>query len=309
MVDQRTERFILHHLDELMDHVDGTDRVLHAFDTYVRANGSTEDLQEKSSTAQNPSRWLLDALSPPSYQSQTMGGRTRADVIDRILRKRQQLGTRDNVMRALMCLKQWGEIQTTLDTDQVFTRLHELVPENATAVHDHLQQWAQSVEAVTSMGVAKQNIMLNPSLLRDYNYYTGMVFELRTTNGDLLGAGGRYDELVQLMGSQTSVPAVGFAYYMDDILDHTTYSPRLDKQVVRFLFPEHMHHVHVMHWVNALREHGLPCTLTPHAEDMLVQPRLDVRMINAETIIFADKTFHYTNLPSLIAAIQETQHS
>jgi histidyl-tRNA synthetase len=58
------------------------------------------------------------------------------------------------------------------------------------------------------------------TLVRGLDYYTGTVFEFTTTklgSQDALGAGGRYDGLVAMMGGQPT-PACGFAFGMERLL-------------------------------------------------------------------------------------------
>ena len=57
-----------------------------------------------------------------------------------------------------------------------------------------------------------KNIVFDPSLVRGFDYYTGSVFEFFDTNPDnnrALSGGGRYDDLLDIFGSE-KVPAVGF---------------------------------------------------------------------------------------------------
>ena len=58
-------------------------------------------------------------------------------------------------------------------------------------------------------------------MARGISYYTGVIFEL--TAGDdgtaALGGGGRYDGLVQALGGSEGVPAMGFAYNVNELLD------------------------------------------------------------------------------------------
>jgi histidyl-tRNA synthetase len=65
-------------------------------------------------------------------------------------------------------------------------------------------------------------------LARNWEYYTGIVFELYTSDEIDLGGGGRYDELVSLIGGQESVPAVGFAFNVDHLLGLETLAPESD---------------------------------------------------------------------------------
>jgi histidyl-tRNA synthetase len=56
------------------------------------------------------------------------------------------------------------------------------------------------------------NVVVDTSIVRGFDYYTGMVFEVydtSTENSRSLFGGGRYDNLMDLFGSE-SLPAVGF---------------------------------------------------------------------------------------------------
>lgn len=85
-----------------------------------------------------------------------------------------------------------------------------LVPEGEAAegAVDRLEELASALE---SYGVAGE-VRLDLSIVRGLAYYTGLVFEVFDTEGDLRAVcgGGRYDELVGLFGGE-QVPAVGFA--------------------------------------------------------------------------------------------------
>jgi ATP phosphoribosyltransferase regulatory subunit len=58
---------------------------------------------------------------------------------------------------------------------------------------------------------------LDITLVRDLDYYTGIVFELYSVNtGSLLGGGGRYDELIGQFGP--AEPATGFALDLEQLV-------------------------------------------------------------------------------------------
>jgi histidyl-tRNA synthetase len=66
------------------------------------------------------------------------------------------------------------------------------------------------IDKLRARGVA--NVSFTPSLVRGFDYYTGVVFEVFSTdptNNRSLFGGGRYDDLTKLF-EDTSVPAVGF---------------------------------------------------------------------------------------------------
>ena len=56
---------------------------------------------------------------------------------------------------------------------------------------------------------------------REVEYYTGFVFQLDAPdlpNGINIAGGGRYDNLVQHLGSKKPVPAVGCAFHTERLL-------------------------------------------------------------------------------------------
>jgi histidyl-tRNA synthetase len=70
------------------------------------------------------------------------------------------------------------------------------------------------------------NVSFDPEIVRGFDYYTGMVFEINDTNPEnprALFGGGRYDALVSMFGGDP-IPAVGFAFgdvtFMDFLETH-----------------------------------------------------------------------------------------
>jgi histidyl-tRNA synthetase len=66
------------------------------------------------------------------------------------------------------------------------------------------------IEKITEAGVT--NIMFDSTLMRGFDYYTGIVFEVFDTNPEnprSVFGGGRYDDLLDIFGS-AKVPAFGF---------------------------------------------------------------------------------------------------
>jgi len=66
------------------------------------------------------------------------------------------------------------------------------------------------IETLNSLGI--NNIVFDPLLVRGFDYYTGVVFEIFDTNPEnkrAIFGGGRYDKLFEIF-DQTPMPAVGF---------------------------------------------------------------------------------------------------
>jgi len=60
----------------------------------------------------------------------------------------------------------------------------------------------------------EQNIIIDLSVLRDFDYYSGLIFEIYCPEvTELIGSGGRYDGLIKKFG--LDVPATGFALDVD----------------------------------------------------------------------------------------------
>jgi len=53
--------------------------------------------------------------------------------------------------------------------------------------------------------------------IRGFEYYTGLCFKI-TSGGDRICSGGRYDNLIGLVGGR-DIPACGFAFYLDTVTD------------------------------------------------------------------------------------------
>ncbi len=77
---------------------------------------------------------------------------------------------------------------------------------------------AELIASLTSLGVS--NVIYDPELIRGFDYYTGIIFEVFDTapeNNRSLFGGGRYDNLLDVFGAE-KVPAVGFG--MGDVPIH-----------------------------------------------------------------------------------------
>lgn len=61
-------------------------------------------------------------------------------------------------------------------------------------------------------------VNFSPTLARGLNYYTGAIFELTSDSTGSIGGGGRYDGLIGMF-SKNSVPAVGFSFGFDRVVE------------------------------------------------------------------------------------------
>ncbi|MBE9032650.1 ATP phosphoribosyltransferase regulatory subunit [filamentous cyanobacterium LEGE 11480] len=85
---------------------------------------------------------------------------------------------------------------------------------------ERLKTLFELMQASVGEGV-KLPIVLDLSLIRTFDYYTGIVFEVASTGGtvqQVLAQGGRYDELLGSYHPQgDSVPGIGFSFQIDEL--------------------------------------------------------------------------------------------
>jgi histidyl-tRNA synthetase len=130
-----------------------------------------------------------------------------------LVSKSQRAAQRDSVLEAVNWLETWTQIRIT--AENVADVLAPYCADDTHAQH-LLDELLQTLSLLRAYGIDDAHMVIQPDLARTWDYYTGIVFELTTTDGIDLGGGGRYDELMRLLGGQNT-PSVGFAYYLDNI--------------------------------------------------------------------------------------------
>ena len=94
--------------------------------------------------------------------------------------------------------------------ENVLPKLENLVPD----YEESQKAFKRLVELKQNLGAygVLDNCVIDLSIIRGLAYYTGLVFEIFDTEGEMraLCGGGRYDDLVEVFGGEET-PAVGFA--------------------------------------------------------------------------------------------------
>lgn len=131
-----------------------------------------------------------------------------------------------------------------------------------TEIRDELNQVLQALKA---RGIG--NVVFDPTIVRGFDYYTGIVFEIYDTSGQnirSLFGGGRYDYLVGEYGGE-DVPAVGFAVsdvIMQDFLTTHRLLPSSERTQVLYLAPvTEIDTEAAAEAADKLRAHGIPVAL------------------------------------------------
>lgn len=298
-LDPRTERFLLSHLDAIKDPSRGKRYVIQQLD---RLLGSTPVVQAMPDSTENDAasavstQHMLDALLNATERDIAMGGRTRNDIVRRLLHKRRRASERDQILRALDFLEHWGQINAS--PMQAFATIRGMIADDDQKALDLLAGWQAMIDLLAASGIRADQIDVRPDLARSWDYYTGVVFELYSPNGLHLAGGGRYDELLWLVGGRENIPAVGFVYYPDNLLAAAP-SPRDAAARSAVLLVTDGQEADALHWARALRDGGLSIALFPAAQ--AAEPAL---RIEPNALRYRDVLYSLDDLPRLIALLK-----
>ena len=148
-----------------------------------------------------------------------VGGRSNSEIADRLLERAEQ-GHSVVSAKARAILAEY--LMISGDPDKASLALHALARREQIDLGQALQRFDERSGFLAVSGVDLGQITFSTAFGRDLDYYTGVVFEMTASTqpdlGPLVG-GGRYDRLVQSLGAQTPVPAVGCSVFMDRLLE------------------------------------------------------------------------------------------
>ncbi|MEM6282670.1 MAG: ATP phosphoribosyltransferase regulatory subunit [Chloroflexota bacterium] len=256
-LDSRTERLILNNLNAMATGMTSPDDIMMQFDRYVSVQDPALQHDDTGQTAHEDARRMLDVMLDATERGATMGGRKREDIVNRMIKKRRLAARRQTIMDAVTHIHRFVTIHGSLDA--VYNNFEE------TTTDPHfkrlLNEWRQSIDLLREMTGQDVQIDINTGLARDWNYYSGMVFELVDSQTDTrYGGGGRYDELVRMVGDDVDVPAVGFAYDIDAVLTRASYTQGSSGKIFNMVSTTG-NHTHTFAWADALRGAGLSVAL------------------------------------------------
>ncbi len=167
-------------------------------------------------------RKILQALA------ETCGGTERMTDITIAIDKLDKIGL-DKVKEELtsrgLTEEQINSIDTYLsvaqysgDNETVLNKLTTLF-ENSPAGTEGLSDIKFILDNTSSL-LFNNKVLIDPTLARGLNYYTGSIFEIKATGVVMgsIGGGGRYDDLTGLFGVP-NIPGVGISFGVDRIYD------------------------------------------------------------------------------------------
>ena len=140
-------------------------------------------------------------------------GRSAEEIAARFL-DRQALSEARIEPDALRSLAAFLDTQCSLA--EAPDRLDRFAADRGLELGDAIEVFAERARAVAAIAPAAE-IRFSGGFGRPLDYYTGLVFEVRAANFPYpVAGGGRYDRLLEMLGSSAPVPAVGFTIRLDE---------------------------------------------------------------------------------------------
>ena len=147
-----------------------------------------------------------------------VGRRTKDQVIARLLRKVRDAVDPRAFEEAVSLVSQVAQLEGP--SEAVIKRAREVVAGFGLRTNP-LDKLERLTDLLTREGIAGADLTVDLGLARGISYYTGMVFEVTYPSSARqvsLGGGGRYDGLVKALGADDDVPALGFAFNLDQVV-------------------------------------------------------------------------------------------
>jgi histidyl-tRNA synthetase len=161
--------------------------------------------------------WVLAVLQEIGIDTQG-GTRTSEEIVAGVIAKMSRHSDETHVRRAFEFIQQLAQIHGS--PSDVIPELRALVRRNNLA-DEPIDRIERVLELLTAFGHDVEAFELSPGLGRGLHYYTGMLFEIYdgADNQVQLVGGGRYDDLAQTLGARQPLPACGFTYGLERIVD------------------------------------------------------------------------------------------
>ncbi|MCE7947771.1 MAG: histidine--tRNA ligase family protein [Chloroflexi bacterium CFX4] len=219
-LDRRLRRFVLGQVENLRRAGRGRAYVEAELAKLYGGLPNTDDRTALSAEALSADSDKLGSALQLLLESADLGttgvGRTSTDIAKRLLTKQRRASQRADLMQALDFLEQLCALDGAPEV--VLPALERLIPPEQTAARAAFAELRAVIGLLPAYGVPPEAVRLNMGFARGLNYYSGIVFEVYSAAGDQLCGGGRYDELIRVLGAAADTPAIGFAYGLDRVL-------------------------------------------------------------------------------------------
>jgi ATP phosphoribosyltransferase regulatory subunit len=203
-------------------------RLIKDFNRKINLEQDIEQLTLASHTPRNEYEGVLAALAGSDRKAalalvtdlmsiagaSNVGGRTAAEIADRFL-EQSTLKAGALPRDALKIIKRF--ITIAGDTRDAIAQLRALASDSRLDIGAAIDALESRVGFMAGRGIDIAKVRFSTTFGRGLDYYTGFEFELHARNNGVepLVAGGRYDGLLQRLGSTAAIPAVGFSVWVE----------------------------------------------------------------------------------------------
>ena len=148
-----------------------------------------------------------------------LGRRNPSDIVDRLLRK---IRGNDQLINLRYGIKLISELVSlrglALETIEKTEAFMVRVGADLMPLH-RLTELMALLTSDNNKVIAHGDLEVDFGLARDLAYYNGIIFEVNHPSvSNPLGGGGRYDDLARALGSEENLPALGFAYNLEFLM-------------------------------------------------------------------------------------------
>jgi ATP phosphoribosyltransferase regulatory subunit len=141
-------------------------------------------------------------------------GRSPEEIAERLIEK-SELASVKLTKRQFAALTEFLSIREPLATAP--DHLAKFAAKVDVAIDLALADFATRAQEIARLGVDTNQVIYDAAFGRPLDYYTGLVFEIRSPQSasNPLAGGGRYDRLLTLLGAEKPIPGVGFSLWLD----------------------------------------------------------------------------------------------
>ena len=196
----------------------GLPRVMEANLARLSAPRRDEDVRLDPSlrdAAERHDRYALVDVLQERLLSQGLGdgaGRSAAEIADRFLDQRALAEARIEP-GALGALRRFLGLQSELE--DAAAALRRFSAEHGVDLSEAIDSFSARALAISAAGSLAE-FRYEAAFGRPLDYYTGLIFEVRGEgHAAPICGGGRYDRLMELLGAEGPIPAVGFTIRLD----------------------------------------------------------------------------------------------
>lgn len=144
------------------------------------------------------------------------GGRSAAEIAERLMAQLQASRSAPDAGK-LETLRKFLKLRVPLV--DATAKLEAFEADHGLDIADAVADFAKRNAAMVAAGLDLASIIYDASFGRPLDYYSGLVYELRSSDGAVLAGGGRYDRLLSLLGAAAPINGVGFSLWLDRIAE------------------------------------------------------------------------------------------